>query len=80
MHITLHYVTHKNTALCSYLTKIQSMRCAYVYLFLMVDVCFCCNQIFYGLNKPLLAGDIQWRCTILENLIVAILYSPQLYM
>ena len=38
----------------------------YRYLLLMVDVCLCCNQTFNNWKMSLLAGDIQWCCTILE--------------
>lgn len=32
----------------------------------MVDIGLCCNQILYYWKMPILAGNIQWSCTILE--------------
>ena len=37
-----------------------------IYLILMVDICFCCNQMLYHRNMPLLAGNEQWCPAILE--------------
>ena len=35
-------------------------------LHLLVDICLYCNQMFYYWKMPLLAGNTQWCCTILE--------------
>ena len=32
----------------------------------MVDIGLCCNQILYYWKMPILSGNIQWSCTILE--------------
>ena len=36
------------------------------HLILMVDICLCCNQMFYYGNMVLLAGNIQWCPAILD--------------
>ena len=50
-------------------------------LSLMVDICLRCNQMLYYWKMPLLTGNIQWCCTILEvkNTWVIVLYNTALY-
>ena len=38
----------------------------WMYFFLMVDICLCCNQTFNYWKMPLLIGNMQWWCTFLE--------------
>ena len=36
------------------------------YLILMVAICFCCNQMLYYRDMPLVAANKQWCPAILE--------------
>ena len=49
-----------------------------IYLILMVDICFFCNQMLYHRNMPLLAGNEQWcpaRWVMVQLICVCMQYT-----